>query len=88
MEYKVEISQKAAKVLDKLQIKDKDNFEKIMTSLKKIGKNPGHHGKPLTGSLKGLWSCRTGSFRIIYEIQKENVIVFIVAMGHRRNIYD
>jgi len=50
--------------------------------------NPDHLGKPLAGNLKGLWSYRVGAFRIIYQIQREGRVVFIVTIGHRRDVYE
>tara|TARA_Y100000310_G_scaffold302020_1_gene338978 strand:- start:318 stop:584 length:267 start_codon:yes stop_codon:yes gene_type:complete len=88
MDYKVDLSEKTAKFLDKLQIKDKNDFEIIIGHLKKLEHDPEHFGKPLTGNLKGLWSYRIGDFRIIYQIQKLNGIIFIVIIGHRRDVYD
>ncbi|WP_347877623.1 type II toxin-antitoxin system RelE/ParE family toxin [Paenarthrobacter sp. MSM-2-10-13] len=35
----------------------------------------------------GDWRVRTGDFRIIYEIRDAQLIVLVVAMGHRRDIY-
>jgi len=88
MNYEVELSQKTVKSLDKMQIKDKRSFDVITDHIRNLEQEPEHFGKPLTGNLKGLWSYRIGYFRIIYQIQKEHKIVFIVTIGHRRGIYD
>jgi mRNA interferase RelE/StbE len=50
-------------------------------------KNPRHFGEPLRGDLAGLWRYRIGDYRIICEIQEEKVVVLVVAIGHRREIY-
>ncbi len=42
-------------------------------------------GKPLTHTLKGLWSKRVDGFRIIYEIQDTDIVFY--AFEHRRNVY-
>jgi len=44
-------------------------------------------GKPLTGIYKGLYRYRFGDYRIVYEVQKEKVIVIITQIGHRSNVY-
>ncbi len=88
MIYKVELSEKSAKILDKMQGKDKHNFDMIIEHLKNLEQEPDNFGKPLTGNLRGLWSYRTGDFRIIYQIQKERSIVFVITIGHRRGVYD
>ncbi len=34
-----------------------------------------------------LWRVRTGDYRIIYSIEDDRLVVFVVAVGHRREIY-
>lgn len=48
---------------------------------------PHEVGEPLKGTLLGLWSARVGIYRIIYEIQKEKIVVEIIKIGHRKNVY-
>jgi mRNA interferase RelE/StbE len=50
-------------------------------------KDPRHFGEPLRGDLTGLWRYRVGDFRIICEIQDQQLIVLALAIGHRREIY-
>lgn len=50
-------------------------------------KNPRHFGEPLRGNLAGLWRYRVGDYRIICEIQDEQLVVLALAVGHRREIY-
>jgi len=50
-------------------------------------KDPRHFGEPLRGDLTGLWRYRVGDFRIICEIQDQQLIVLALAIGHRRKIY-
>jgi mRNA interferase RelE/StbE len=45
-------------------------------------------GKPLQLTLKGLRSWRTGDYRIIYRIMGDRIEILIIAIGHRRDIYD
>ena len=45
-------------------------------------------GKPLHLSLKCLRSWRTGDYRIIYRINNDRLEVLVVALGHRREVYD
>jgi mRNA interferase RelE/StbE len=50
-------------------------------------KNPRHFGEPLRGEMAGLWRYRVGDFRIIGEIQDQQLVVLALAVGHRREIY-
>ena len=44
-------------------------------------------GKALKGALKGYHSCRVGSYRIIYRIFQSKLLVVVIDLGHRRDIY-
>lgn len=46
---------------------------------------PAHYGKPLRGTLKGLWSLRVGDYRAIYTISATEV--HVLKVGHRREVY-
>lgn len=46
---------------------------------------PAAYGKPLRGTLKGLWSIRVGDRRIIYAIAGDEV--YVLRIGHRREAY-
>jgi len=52
-----------------------------------LAENPRRVGKPLTGDLHGLHSARRGSFRIMYEIQDDQVLVMVVRIAHRAEAY-
>ena len=50
-------------------------------------KDPRHFGEPLKGELDGLWRYRVGDYRILCEIREHRLIVLVLAVGHRREIY-
>jgi len=72
----------------------KRNIEKLDPSIRKIIKkaieslaiNPAK-GKPLTYELAGLHSLRTSDYRIIYRMRKKQLIIIVIAVGHRKEIY-
>jgi mRNA interferase RelE/StbE len=49
--------------------------------------NPRTIGKPLIGDQKGSWRYRVGNYRIIADIEDEKLIILVIAVGHRREIY-
>ena len=49
--------------------------------------NPHARGKALTGSLGGLWRYRVGNYRVVCHIQAHVLVVLVVRIGHRRDIY-
>lgn len=50
-------------------------------------KNPRHFGEALRGDLAGLWRYRVGAYRIVCQIRDERVVVLVLAVGHRREVY-
>lgn len=50
--------------------------------------DPRQHGRALAAELHGLWRYRVGDYRIVCQIQDEILIVLVVRVGHRKNVYD
>jgi mRNA interferase RelE/StbE len=87
MKYNAQFKQNA---IDAMQNIDKEHRVRIYKWIQKNldgSEMPTSHGKPLTGNYKGFWRYRVGSYRIIVEIVEHTNTVFIVAVGHRSNIY-
>ena len=60
---------------------------RVRRGLERLAENP-RLGRPLHGELVPFWSYRVGDYRVVYEIQDEVLIVLIVTVGHRREIYE
>lgn len=87
MGYSVEYTKQAIKSLKKL---DKSTKCLIVGWIEKnlIGcENPRIHGKPLTANRSGQWRYRIGDYRIIANIVDDKIIIVILNVGHRREIY-
>lgn len=50
--------------------------------------DPRTFGKPLKGDLNGLWRYRVADYRLICSIQDQRLVVLVLKVGHRRDIYD
>ena len=50
--------------------------------------DPRAHGKGLTANRSGQWRYRVGNYRIICKIEDEKVIVLVLTIGHRSNVYE
>jgi len=52
-----------------------------------LSQNPDRVGKPLRGQLEGRYSARRGEFRVVYRIKEELVVVEVIDIKHRRDVY-
>lgn len=52
-----------------------------------LAENPHRVGKPLRDRLEGRYSARRGEFRVIYQIFDERVVVRVIHIAHRRDVY-
>jgi mRNA-degrading endonuclease RelE of RelBE toxin-antitoxin system len=52
-----------------------------------LAENPYRVGKPLVGQYDGAYSARRGSFRIVYEIHDDEVLVEVIRVAHRAEAY-
>ena len=85
--YQVKFSAKAKKELQKL---DKHTSKLILAWVRKNLEgtdNPWQHGKELSANKSGQWRYRVGQYRLIAEIQENQMIILCIAVGHRKNIY-
>lgn len=84
MSYSVQLAPAAVRQLRKLPPEARRRIQAAIEILAETPRPPG--AKKLAGN-SGDWRVRTGDFRIIYEIRDAQLIVLVVAMGHRRDIY-
>ncbi len=88
MKFHVEFTDQAKKQLKKM---DKHTASLIVGWIRKNLEgcsNPRIIGKGLVANRSGQWRYRVGDYRLIAEIQDEKIIILIVSIGHRREIYD
>lgn len=50
--------------------------------------DPRTHGKALVANHKGKWRYRVGDYRILALIEDEKIIITIIDVGHRKDIYE
>ena len=87
MKYRVEFTKEALKQLKKL---DPSIAALIIGWLRKNidnCDNPRVHGKALSSNHKGQWRYRVGDYRILAEIEDDKVLVLVISIGHRSDIY-
>ena len=85
MRYKVEISESAEKSLEKITKKDR---LKILEKIDALELDPMPEGNiKLKGYKEALYRIRSGNYRVVYSIKQDVLIVLVVEIGHRREIY-
>lgn len=88
MRYNVVFTDKAKKQLKKI---DKHIASLIIGWLEKNiegCENPRIHGKGLVEKKSGQWRYRIGDYRVLCEINDQEIIVLVLEVGHRREIYN
>ncbi len=81
--YKVELKKSAAKEIERLSRKD---ITAILEKIASLSHNPRPHDcKKLSGEEK--YRIRSGDYRIIYLIEDDVLIVYVVKVGHRKDVY-
>jgi mRNA interferase RelE/StbE len=50
--------------------------------------DPRRFGKGLKADLAGLWRYRVGAYRILCQIKDQELLVLVVAVGHRKDVYE
>lgn len=67
--------------------------DKISTQIynkveKYLAREPRQLGAPLSGNYSGYYRYRIGDYRIIYEINDDEIVIYVVRVGHRKDIYE
>ena len=86
--YKVEYTERAIKNLRKL---DKYTRNLIVAWIDKNlvdCENPRIHGKGSVQNKSGQWRYRIGDYRLICEIKENEIVILVLEIGHRREVYD
>ena len=82
--YRIELKPSAAKSLDKLPA---DLQKRIVRALDVLADNPRPSGVVKMAGDDDLWRLRVGDFRIVYEIHDDVLLVMVLRIGHRREVY-
>lgn len=83
MTYFVSIKQSAVKALEKVAREDR---LRIIDAIDQLKINP-TAGGVLKGEFSGLRRIRVGNYRVVYEVQDQKLIVLVIRIGHRREVY-
>ena len=84
--HRIEFSNLAANELEKIYKANKKLYSRFITAIEALKTMP-YQGKRLKGKLAGDYSLRVADYRIIYTVRKNTLVVYIIDLGHRKEIY-
>ena len=85
--YTVEYSQSVQKTFRKMDPGIRTLILKWIDKNLEGAPDPRAHGKALSGNLSGLWRYRVGTYRLIAEILDDRLVILMLEVGHRSEIY-
>lgn len=81
--YEIEFRPAAVRALRKL---DRSNSRRIRDAILLLARDPRPPAsRPLRG--RDAWRVRVGDYRVIYKIAEQRLVVVVVTLGHRRDVY-
>ena len=83
MTYRIEFRPSAARALRKLEPSVQDRLRGVITLLAEDPRPP--NSRALAG--RPGWRIRVGDYRVIYTFSDDVLLIVVVAVGHRRDIY-
>jgi mRNA interferase RelE/StbE len=84
MSYQLTINKKAFQALEKINDPD---YSKLKSAIYSLADNPRPHGyKKLKG--RNGYRVRVGNYRIIYEIFDDLLVIEVINLGNRKNVYE
>jgi mRNA interferase RelE/StbE len=84
MGYSVEFRPSALKALRRIA---PSNRVRISRAIEALAENPYPPGCKKLADEDGFWRIRAGDYRVIYKVIHERLIVTVVRIGHRREVY-
>ena len=84
MAYTVELKPSAAKALEALPRPDQ---RRIAARIDTLATDPRPVGVKKLGGAENLYRIRVGDYRIVYQVQARRLVVLVVRIAHRRDVY-
>jgi mRNA interferase RelE/StbE len=82
--YTVEVTPAAGRQVRKL---DRNTQKRILDRIEKLEEDPRPHDAVKLQSPEGLYRLRVGDYRIVYQIEDDRLVVLIVRVGNRKEVY-
>jgi len=85
MSYTVDVLHRAEKALRSLT--DRKLYHRLREVVDSLAQNPRPHGCTKLSGTKNIYRVRVGDHRIVYQIIDDRLLVLVIDIGHRREIY-
>jgi len=83
LKFELFIERSAQRALSKIPLPHRD---RVVDLIRRLAGDPRPHGvKKLSG--RDAWRIRIGNYRVIYEIHDDRLVVLVVRVGHRKDVY-
>jgi mRNA interferase RelE/StbE len=83
----IEYAESAKKTVSKLETQDRRRIRTFLEEKLASLSDPRSIGKPLSGSLSGLWLYRVGDYRVITRIEDDRIVILVMRIGPRKEVY-
>lgn len=84
--YRIEVSPLAEKFLSRLSKSQKNMCDRIRAAINSLRESP-YKGKKLVGELSDFRSLRVGDYRVLYAVIEKRILIQVVKIDHRRDVY-
>jgi len=83
--YKIEFVKSAEKALLSLP---NDHMARIYQAIEKLIQNPFPHGYKKLQGYKNRYRIRVGIYRVLYIIENNELVIVVIKIGHRKDVYE
>jgi mRNA interferase RelE/StbE len=84
MSYEIIIRPTAEKGLDKIS---RPIRQRVLDAMEKLRGNPRPAGVVKLAGYENLWRLRIGDYRVIYEIHDDRLVILVLRVAHRKDVY-
>ena len=82
--FSIEISRSAEKQLKKLP---KDDQKRVVEAILELGETPRPRGARKLSGYDDVYRIRVATYRILYSVSERKLIVIVLKVGHRKDVY-
>jgi mRNA interferase RelE/StbE len=88
VKWSVEFDDRARRELRKLSQENQQTILRYLRERIAGSDDPRQFGKPLRLNLAGLWRYRVGDYRLICRLEEQRLVVLVLKVGHRKEVYE